>query len=47
MQEGQTVEQLQGIAEDLMGKLGVYNKDLISVAYMDLLLKKQQQKKDF
>lgn len=47
MQEGQTVEQLQDIAEDLMGKLGVSNKDLISVAYMDLLLKKQQQKKDF
>lgn len=43
MQEGQTVEQLQKIAEDLMQKLGVSNKDLISVAYMDLLLKKQSQ----
>lgn len=43
MLEGQTVEQLQKIAEDLMQKLGVSNKDLISVAYMDLLLKKQSQ----
>lgn len=43
MQEGQTVEQLKKIAEGLMQKLGVSNKDLISVAYMDLLLKKQSQ----
>lgn len=43
MQEGQSVEQLQKIAEDLMEKLGVSEKDLISVAYMDLLLKKQSQ----
>ncbi|XP_062588454.1 adenylate cyclase CyaB-like [Saccostrea cucullata] len=43
MQEGQSVEEGQKIADDLMGKLGVSKKDLISVAYMDLLLKKQSQ----
>ena len=39
MKEGQTIEEGQRIAEDLMSKLGINKEDLIEGAYMDLLLK--------
>ncbi|KAK3104189.1 hypothetical protein FSP39_025140 [Pinctada imbricata] len=40
MKEGQSVGEGEGIAKDLMVKLGVKNNDLISCAYMDLILNK-------
>ncbi|XP_060074499.1 uncharacterized protein LOC132554209 [Ylistrum balloti] len=40
MKEGQTTEEGQQIAEDLMDKLGVKQSDLLSGAYMDMILKK-------
>ncbi|XP_021363879.1 uncharacterized protein LOC110457100 [Mizuhopecten yessoensis] len=42
MQEGQTAEEGQKIAEDLMDKLGVKQSDLLSGAYMDMILKKSE-----
>nr|XP_039248562.1 uncharacterized protein LOC120326357 [Styela clava] len=42
MQSGQSVEEGNKIAKDLMKKLGIEESDLITGAYMDLLLKKQQ-----
>ena len=41
MEEGQTVEEGQKIADDLMEKLGVLPEDLLTGAYLDMLLKKQ------
>ena len=38
MQPGQTVEEGQTIADDIMKKLDINEKDLITVAYMDLIL---------
>ena len=43
MQEGQTVEEGQKIADDLMAKLGIKPEDLLTCAYMDLILKGQQK----
>lgn len=40
MKDGQSLSEGQSIATDLMTKLGVEEKDLITVAYMDMLLKK-------
>ncbi|KAK7864336.1 hypothetical protein R5R35_009179 [Gryllus longicercus] len=40
LKSGQTSEEGQQIAEDIMAKLGIKNDDLIAGAYMDLLLKK-------
>ncbi len=40
MNDGQSQSEGQSIATDLMAKLGVLEKDLITVAYMDMLLKK-------
>ena len=40
MKDGQSVEDGQRIAIDLMAKLGIEEKELISGAYMDLLLNK-------
>lgn len=40
MKEGQTVEEGEAIAKDLMEKLNVQEEDLIDQAYIDLLLKK-------
>ena len=37
MQENQTTEDGQKIAADLMAKLGVDEKELVTGAYMDLL----------
>ena len=42
MEEGQTFEDGKRIADDLMAKLGILPEDLITSAYMDLLLKKKQ-----
>ena len=39
MREGQPVSEGEGIARDLMKKLGVSEEDLVTGAYMDLLLK--------
>lgn len=39
MKEGQTPEEGEVIAKDLMQKLEIGENDLISCAYMDLLLK--------
>ena len=41
MKEGQTESEGISIAEGLMEKLGVQKDDLISGAYMDLILAKQ------
>ena len=41
MKEGEPVEDGQKVAQDLMVKLNVVEADLISGAYMDLLLKKE------
>ena len=38
LQEGQTSSEGQHIAEELMSKLGVAEQDLVSGAYMDLIL---------
>lgn len=40
MKEGQSLSEGQAIAKDLMAKLGVEDGDLISGAYMDLILSK-------
>ncbi|XP_033752612.1 adenylate cyclase CyaB-like [Pecten maximus] len=40
MEEGQTAEEGQKIAENLMDKLGVKQSDLLSGAYMDMILQK-------
>ena len=40
MKDGQPVEDGQRIATDLMAKLGIEENELISGAYMDLLLNK-------
>ena len=42
----ETSEDGEKIAEDLMEKLGVTEEDLITVAYMDLILKKQSVSAD-
>ena len=42
MKDGQSVAEGQKIADDLMAKLGITEGDLITGAYMDLILKKQQ-----
>ncbi|KAL3842991.1 hypothetical protein ACJMK2_020959 [Sinanodonta woodiana] len=39
LEDGQSVEEGQYMAEDLMSKLGVKTADLVSVSYMDLILK--------
>ena len=41
MRDGQTVEEGEAIADDLMHKLGVNRDQLIAGAYMDLILNKQ------
>ncbi len=41
MKDGQAESEGVAIAEDLMEKLGVRKEDLISGAYMDLILAKQ------
>ena len=41
MRKGQCLSEGQRIAQDLMEKLGVKEKDLIVGAYIDLLLNKQ------
>lgn len=41
MQEGQTVEEGQNIADNLMKKLGILKTDLISGAYIDMILEGQ------
>ena len=41
MKDGQTIEEGQKIADDLMQKLGISNSDLISGAYIDMILKIQ------
>lgn len=38
MKDGQSVEEGEAIASDLMNKLNVQKSDLISCAYMDLIL---------
>nr|KAG5692346.1 hypothetical protein BaRGS_033211 [Batillaria attramentaria] len=38
LKEGQSAEEGQVIARDLMQKLGVKDEDLLTCAYMDLLL---------
>lgn len=38
LREDQTIEDGERIAEDIMGKLGINKEDLITGAYMDLLL---------
>lgn len=40
LKDEQTVEEGQKIAIDLMSQMGLEEKDLISVAYVDLLSKK-------
>jgi adenylate cyclase class IV len=42
MKDGQSVEEGQAIANDLMTKLDIQESDLISGAYMDLILKNKQ-----
>ncbi|MCG8465564.1 MAG: class IV adenylate cyclase, partial [Xanthomonadales bacterium] len=39
LEDDQSLEQGEAIAQDLMQKLGIEPKDLIQGAYMDLLLK--------
>lgn len=39
MKDGQSMEEGQSIANDLLDKLGVEESDLIPCAYMDLILK--------
>jgi adenylate cyclase class IV len=41
MKDEQTIEEGQKIADDLMKKLGISNSDLISGAYIDMILKIQ------
>jgi adenylate cyclase class IV len=41
MKDEQTIEEGQKIADDLMKKLGISNSDLISSAYIDMILKIQ------
>jgi len=40
MRDGQTVQEGEAIADDLMHKLGVNRDQLIAGAYMDLILNK-------
>lgn len=40
LQDDQTLEDGQKIANDLQQKLGVQEEDLLSEAYMDMILKK-------
>lgn len=42
MKEGQTVAEGEKIARDLMDKLGVKESELITGAYMDLLLEQNK-----
>jgi predicted adenylyl cyclase CyaB len=44
LKPGQTPEEGQAIAEDLMRRLGIDSKDLVRLAYADLLLEKQAGK---
>ena len=39
MQEGQALSEGERIARDLMKKLGISDKDLVTGAYIDLILK--------
>jgi adenylate cyclase class IV len=39
MREGQALREGEEIASDLIKKLGIPDKDLVTGAYMDLLLK--------
>ena len=39
MKEGQALTEGEDIASDLMKKLGISDKDLVTGAYMDLILK--------
>ena len=39
MREGQTLREGEEIASDLMKKLGISDQDLVTGAYMDLILK--------
>ena len=39
MKEGQSLTEGEEIANDLMKKLGISDKDLVTGAYMDLILK--------
>ena len=41
MRDDETEEQGKAVADDLRAKLGVSETDLVTGAYMDLLLKKQ------
>lgn len=41
LDDGQSTEYGQKIADDLMDKLGILKEDLLSGAYMDLILAKQ------
>lgn len=41
LDDGQSTEYGQKIADDLMDKLGIMKEDLLSGAYMDLILAKQ------
>jgi len=45
LRDDQTLEEGEKIAHDLMDKLGVSSDNLISGAYMDLILAKKQQNK--
>lgn len=42
LRDDQTEDEGVKIANDLMEKLGIEQKDLISGAYMDMILKKEQ-----
>jgi len=44
LEDGQTTEYGQKIADDLMEKLGIHKEDLITGAYMDLILAKNTNK---
>ena len=41
MKEGQALTEGEEIANDLMKKLGISDQDLVTGAYMDLILKSQ------
>lgn len=41
LKDGQSLEEGQAIAHDLMQKLGVKDEDLLTCAYMDLILKEK------
>lgn len=42
MKEGQNVEEGEAIANQLMEQLGIQPQDLISCAYIDMLLNKSE-----